>query len=76
VEENDLHAWVDGRLTADRKKAVEDYFAAHPEVRDRWRQYVNQRAALRAAIAAQTTGPIPARLRVASLLAERRCWRQ
>ena len=64
MEERDLHAWVDGHLTPAREKAIETYFTAHPEVRERWRQYVDQRAALRAAFAAQTTGPIPARGRL------------
>jgi anti-sigma factor RsiW len=70
VEESDLHAWVDGRLTPDREKAIETYFAAHPEVRERWWQYAEQRAALRAAFAAQAPGPVPPRLRIIWLLRE------
>jgi hypothetical protein len=62
VEESDLHAWVDGRQTPGREKAIETYFAAHPEVRKRWWQYAEQKAALRAAFAALATGPIPAGL--------------
>jgi anti-sigma factor RsiW len=41
-------------------------------LRERWSQYAEQRQALRAAIAAQASGPIPARLRVAHILAEGR----
>jgi anti-sigma factor RsiW len=65
VEESDLHAWVDGRLTPGREKAIETYFAAHPEVRERWRQYAEQKTALRAAFAALATRPIPTRLGIA-----------
>jgi anti-sigma factor RsiW len=72
VEEDDLQAWVDGRLTPEDAQAVETYFAAHPEVWGRWSQYVEQREELRAAFARSAEQPIPARLRVARLMAERR----
>jgi anti-sigma factor RsiW len=72
VEEDDLQARIDGRLTPDRAAEVDTYLAAHPEERDRWSQYAEQREALRAAFGAQPGGPIPARLQVAYLLAQRR----
>ena len=71
VQEDELHARIDGRLPAERAEAVDAYLAAHPELRERWSQYAEQRHALRAAFA-QTGGQIPARLRVAHLLAEQR----
>jgi anti-sigma factor RsiW len=71
IEEDDLQAWVDGRLTAGDNEAVEAYFAAHPELRARWSQYAEQREELRAAFAGSAEKPIPARLRVARLMAER-----
>jgi anti-sigma factor RsiW len=74
VEESDLQAWVDGRLTTERAAAVEVYFAAHPELRQQWSQYAEQREALRRAFAAQAAEPIPRRLRLAQLMAERRRW--
>ena len=43
IEEDDLQAWVDGRLTPEDAEAVETYFTAHPEVRERWSQYAEQR---------------------------------
>ena len=43
ITEDELHAWVDGRLTRENAEAVEIYFAAHPELRDRWSQYAEQR---------------------------------
>src|SRR5215813_12698451 len=72
IEEDDLHAWVDGRLTPEEAAAVETYFVAHPEARERWSQYAEQRKELRAAFASNPEAPIPARLRVARLMSERR----
>jgi anti-sigma factor RsiW len=72
VEEDDLQAWVDGRLTPEDAEAVETYFASHPEVRERWSQYAEQREELRAAFARLAEQPIPARLRVARLMEQRR----
>jgi anti-sigma factor RsiW len=72
TEEDDLQAWVDGRLTPEDTEAVEIYFAAHPELRERWSQYAAQREELRAAFAGPAEKPIPARLRVARLMEEQR----
>jgi anti-sigma factor RsiW len=72
VEENDLQAWVDGHLAPDHLELVNSFLAAHPEERERWSQYAEQREALRAAFAAPPQGPIPTRLRVHHLLAARR----
>jgi anti-sigma factor RsiW len=72
IEEDDLQAWVDGRLTQAEAEAVEDYFAAHPELRGQWSQYAEQREELRAAFGGLPEKPIPARLRIARLMAEQR----
>ena len=72
VEEDDLHARIDGQLPRERTEDVDAYLAAHPEEQARFSQYAQQRQALRAAFAAQTSGPIPNRLRVANLLAQER----
>jgi anti-sigma factor RsiW len=72
IEEDELHAWVDGRLTTERAEAIEYYFAAHPEQRERWSQYREQREALRDAFGRPAEAQIPLRLRVARLLADRR----
>jgi anti-sigma factor RsiW len=72
VDEDDLQARVDGRLAPERAEAVDAYIAAHPEVQARLLQFAEQRQALRAAFADQAERPIPARLRVAHLLEERR----
>jgi anti-sigma factor RsiW len=71
VEEDDLHARLDGQLPRDRIEDVDAYLAAHPEVEARFSEYAAQRAVLRAALAAQAGGPISARLRVANILHER-----
>ncbi len=71
VEEDELHAHVDGRLPPERAAAVDAYLAAHPEAQARFSQFAEQRQALRAAFAEQAGGPIPTHLRVAHLLEER-----
>ena len=72
VEEDDLHARIDGQLPRERTEDVEAYLAGHPEEEARFSQYAQQRQALRTAFAAQASGPIPNRLRVAHLLAQQR----
>jgi len=72
VQEDDLHARIDGQLPRERTEDVDAYLAAHPEEEARFSQYAQQRQALRAAFAAQASGPIPSRLRVAHLLAQQR----
>src|SRR5271169_5819409 len=72
IEEDDLHARIDGQLAHDRAEDLDAYLAAHPEEQARFSQYAAQRQALRQAFAEQADGPIPARLRVANLLARQR----
>lgn len=72
VGEDDLQAFVDGRLSQECAEAVEAYLAEHPAERERYSQYVDQREELRAAFSEQTAATIPARLRVQELLAARR----
>jgi anti-sigma factor RsiW len=71
VDEDDLHARIDGQLPRERIEDVEAHLAAHPEVEARFSDYAAQRQALRAAFAEQAGGPILARLRVANLLERR-----
>jgi anti-sigma factor RsiW len=72
VEEDDLHARIDGQLAHNRAEDVDAYLAAHPGEQARFSQYAAQRQALRAAFAAPADGPIPMRLRAAHLLAQKR----
>lgn len=72
VGEDDLQAFVDGRLTAVRLEVVEAYLAAHPERAAALAAQQDQRAALRAALAWKAEEPIPARLRPDRLREARR----
>jgi anti-sigma factor RsiW len=70
VEEHELHARLDGRLSPERAAEVDAYLATQPEVRARLQRYVEQQGLLRTAFAEETATPIPTRLRIARLLAE------
>ncbi len=72
IGEDDLGALVDGRLTPERAIAVEAFLAETPEVAERIAAERRDRAALRELLAPIAAEPIPSRLRVAHLLAERR----
>ena len=71
-EEQELHARLDGRLSPERAAEVDAYLATQPEMRARLQRYAEQQGLLRTAFAEETATPIPARLRVARLLAEQR----
>ena len=72
VGEDDLQALVDGRLSPERRQTVEDHLAAHPESASRVAAYRHQRDTLRGRLQFKLDQPIPARLRIANLRAERR----
>ena len=59
VTENDLHAWVDGRLDPARHALVEPHLDQNPAVRRRVEDWASQTAALRLALRQQDadTGP-------------------
>lgn len=66
VSDDDLHAWVDGRLAAERRAAVEAWLAANPGRADelaRWRS-LNER--LQARYDPVLDEPVPARLLAAA----------
>ena len=71
IDDGDLQAWIDGRLTPERTADVEAYFTGHPEVREECSQSAEQREALRAVFALHAPGPIPARLRLVNFTADR-----
>jgi anti-sigma factor RsiW len=72
VGEDDLSAAADGRLPLDRAALVDAYLASHPEAAARVSEDRAIRAALRERLAGKAAEPIPARLRAAPILAERR----
>lgn len=72
ISEDDLQAYVDQALDAERAKEVRDYLRLHPEVARRIDSYVVQRAVLRAALAPVAEEPIPAELGIRALAEARR----
>lgn len=71
IGEDDLVAWVDGRLPPGRRAVVEAYLAAHPDVESRLTRYREQDAALAGALLAKFEEPLPGRLRVGPMLERR-----
>jgi anti-sigma factor RsiW len=72
IGDDDLQAMIDGRLAPERRALVEAYLAAHPDEAEAVAADIALRTALRARLAAKAEEPIPARLRIASIVAERR----
>ena len=64
--ETELHAYVDGALDAETRRAVEAQLAANPEDAARVAEYVAQRDALHARYDAVLDEPIPETLRLAA----------
>lgn len=62
ISEDDLHAFVDDQLTAERREHVVRHLREHPDDSARVSSYIALRGALRAALAEQVDGPIPSRL--------------
>src|SRR5262249_7091442 len=63
VTEDELHAYVDGEIAADRRRAVEAWLASHPEDAARVAAWQAQADAIRARFGAVATEPISARPR-------------
>ena len=72
IDEDDLHAFVDGQLATDRRAAVQRYLDANPDAAWRVAAYQAQRAELRAVFLVPETGTLPPRLDLATILQERR----
>ena len=71
ISEDELHAYVDGRLAPSRRQEVEHYLAAQPELSRRVAAYRAQREGLQAALAARAAEPIPPELNLSRLLEAR-----
>src|SRR5437660_984575 len=67
VTEDELHAFVDGELPADRQAAVETWLAAHPEDAARVSTWRAQSESIRARYAGIALEPVPARLELAAI---------
>lgn len=72
IGEDDLQAYVDGRLAPARLAFVEEFVRANPPVETRLAAYRSHRDELAARLRPRTDAPIPARLRVAAIAAGRR----
>ncbi|MBV8122346.1 MAG: anti-sigma factor [Alphaproteobacteria bacterium] len=72
LDEHDLNAVVDGRVPPERAAVVEAYLAGQPEEKARLQRDAEIREALRGGFAGELEEPIPNRLRVIRLIAEKR----
>jgi anti-sigma factor RsiW len=79
VTEDELHAYVDGELPADRQEAVGAWLAAHPEQAALVAAWRAQAEAIRARYGAVANEPVPARFNLDQLLRQegssRRSWK-
>jgi anti-sigma factor RsiW len=72
IGEDDLQAFVDGRLASSRHEAVRAYLDDHPALADQVKHEIDLREALRARLAFKAAEPVPSRLRIANLMAAQR----
>ncbi len=71
ISTDELHAYVDARLDADRRQAVERYLETEPELARHVAAYRSQRDGLRAAFVPLADNPIPPDLNLDRLLEAR-----
>ena len=74
VTEDELHAYVDGELPADRREALEAWLSSHPEDAARVAAWRAQADAIRARYGSVIDEPVPARLALDRLTRTRRSW--
>lgn len=72
ITEDDLHAYVDGRLDFARSEEVSAYLEQHPEVASRFASYDAQRTMLRRAFDPIADEPVPTRLNLGHMIARKR----
>lgn len=72
IGEDDLQAFIDDRLDTEQRAAVEAHLAARPDLAERISAERRHRTLLRGQLEAKFAEPIPARLRIANLRANRR----
>ncbi|GIK83096.1 MAG: hypothetical protein GHHEDOFH_00759 [Pseudorhodoplanes sp.] len=75
VTQDELHAFVDGELPADRRDAVEAWLASHPEDAALVHAWRAQAEAIRARYAGVADEPVPARLQVERIARNGSRWR-
>jgi anti-sigma factor RsiW len=67
IGEDDLHAYIDGRLDPDQRREVERHLEANAALRARIEQQAADAAALRRAAASRLPEPFPASLRLSEI---------
>jgi anti-sigma factor RsiW len=72
IGEDDLHAYVDGQVTMQRRTAIEAYLASHPTAEADVAADLEVMSLLCARLSPKAEEPVPQRLRVSSILAARR----
>jgi len=68
VTEAELHAYVDGELSADRREAVADWLAKHPSEAATVAAWRAQAETIRARYGATIDGPVPGRLKLEQIM--------
>lgn len=77
ITDEELHAYVDGLLPADRVSAVEEFLAAHPEAASRVAAWRMQVAKIRERWNSVADEPVPARMCVETIMARKSgAWRK
>jgi anti-sigma factor RsiW len=71
ISQDDLHAYVDGQLPAERQQAVEFHLRRNPESARRVADYQVQRNVIRAALASRAAEPLPPELSLVRIIARR-----
>jgi anti-sigma factor RsiW len=74
VTEDELHAYVDNELPAERRSDVETWLAAHPDDAERVRSWREMAEALHARYDAIADEPVPRRLEIERLVRQPRRW--
>jgi anti-sigma factor RsiW len=74
VTEDELHAYVDNELPAERRNDVEMWLATHPEDAERVRSWRAMAEALHARYDAVADEPVPKRLEIERLVRQPRKW--
>jgi anti-sigma factor RsiW len=72
ISEDDLHAFIDGALAADRHAEVATYLKHNPDIAARFEHFADQRSSLRAALAPIAAEPVPPRINPVHLAQNRR----
>src|SRR5262245_16735957 len=75
VTADELHAYVDGMLPADRKRTVEAWLATHPDDAARVAEWRKLAEAVRGRYGAVADEPVPARFDIAKLARPQTPWR-